>query len=97
MPYLKSKANTYRRMQKDFPYKTVTMQICNKNVTNLSQECINFVQISHRSVNELVTILQQNSIAYATNILLSVLDYQSCYSFAQKSFCIQRLHSHILT
>ena len=50
------------------PYKTETtfIQICNKNVyvTGLLQECINFVRFTHRSVKKLVTILQQNCIAY---------------------------------
>ena len=41
-------------MQKDFPFKTVTtlIQICNKNVTDLLQECINFARISHLSGKE---------------------------------------------
>ena len=64
-------------MQKDFSYKTeaTLIQTCNKNVTDLLRECINFLRISHRSGNKSVTILQQNRIAYATNVLLPALDY----------------------
>ena len=60
-------------MQKFFSYKTVTsliqtvatwIQLCNKNVTDLLQDCIIFVTIPHRSDNKSITILQQNRIAY---------------------------------
>ena len=50
------------------------MQNCNnfdtnmhQKITDLLQECINFVRISHRSGNESIIILQPNHIIYAAN------------------------------
>ena len=92
-------SNTGVRMQKKFSYKAVTtlIQICNKNVTDLLQECINFVRILHRFVNELIMILQQNyeilmKLIHSCNSFVTFFVtylYQSCYSFVRKIF----LHS----
>ena len=49
--------------------------MCNNFVIDLLQEFINFVRLSHRSdrsVNELLTIMQQNRIAYAASILFGI-------------------------
>ena len=45
-------------MQKNFPYKIVTqlIQICNRNVTDLLRECINFVRISQQLGNGTVLL-----------------------------------------